>query len=159
MPRDASSRTACRQSAGQAHASQRNGQARSQDGNPQSFQIGWPVGFRSRTCNPHDPCYVGRSTDAQRNTPALNQRPGGAEGWIPVGLRIKAGTLPWRMWRLLVLRGGGPLAASEIAVHLDIPTVQVYATAKRMIVAEAVLTRKLLRGFEYRIGPTRVVEV
>lgn len=163
MPRSSSFSTPCRDSADRTHASQLASQLASQaqqdTGNTCSFSIGWPPQFSSRTGDPKDPCYIGRNFDAQRNTPALNQRPGGAEGFIPQGLRVKAGTRAWSLWRLLVTRGK-PMKAGEIAAHLDIPTVQVFATAKRMILAEAVLTRKLATGgSEYRLGPTGVVEV
>lgn len=38
-----------------------------------SFQIGWPIGFESRTCSPGDKCYVG-SPCKTSHAPAANAK-------------------------------------------------------------------------------------
>jgi hypothetical protein len=124
------------------------------------FSIDWPIGFRSRTCDPDDPCYMGSSADAKRAKVDPNER---RAGWanvphVPVGCRIRAGTKAWLLWRTLVRRGA-PMSAGEIATHIGCRSVEIAGLSKRLVQAGAVTARHVGRFFEYAVGSASVVEV
>ena len=146
------------QSNGRAPASQRAARLDAAPGNPgASFGIGWPIGFKSRTSDPKDRCYVGKPIAG--NPPTPGQRPRGAEGSnITYGVRIKRGSRAWDLWCLLVRRAK-PMTAAQIAIHLVCEATDVNGAAHGLIKGHAVIARKVGRIMEYSVGPMPVAEV
>ncbi len=161
MPRSASVSTPCRDSADRTHPSQLASQAQEQSGNACSFSIGWPPQFQSRTGDPKDPCYIGRNFDAQRNTPRADQRIGGTnQPFVPPGVRVKAGTNGWHLWRLIVKTG--PMKTNDIARLLGMRPTMVAGSAAHMVKGGALKVSRLDgtgRQYVYSLGQMPVVEV
>lgn len=157
MPTANPTTSSCCKSAGRTHPSQRAAGLESEGGNQRSFSIGWPIRFESRTCNPQDPCFVGRSGTA--NLPKPEQRPAGTES-LPSGLRMRRGSIAHRIYLLLSRQGA--TKTKDIATELDILLPQVWQACKRFVEGRAIkVTRVVGHRHElfYSIGDMPVVEV
>lgn len=162
MPHTLSCRTSFHESASQHQASQLPARL---DGDGAierpRFSIDFPPGFRSRTSARGDPCFVGKlGNEAKRAHEPSKQRfkekhPRRSEGHV-----LRHGSNSWRVWALIVKRGG-TLKTNEVTEALDLISTQV-SIAARPLVSSGILKVEKLPGkggqHAYSIG-SRAVEV
>lgn len=128
-----------------------------------SYSIDWPIGFKSRTCDPADKCFVGHIGAEKRRSHdpvKASQAPWADPSKKPAMQvqRLRVGTNAWRVYD--VLRKLGPLPRSAIACNVFLKE-RALDEATLALVRAGVLDREVKKGRQstYSIGKTPVVEV
>lgn len=110
-----------------------------------SYSIDFPPRFVSRTCNPHDSCYLGRQTARQKQAKARQET------------TVRIGGRTWRLWTLMQTRRR--MMARDIAAELGCTVKAVSGTAKRLVKCGALRVDGDGGRFYYVLGSTAVVEI
>lgn len=129
-----------------------------------SFSLDWPIGFKSRTTDPADKCFVGHIGASKRRShepTKQSQAPWADSSKKPAmqTQRLRIGTNAWRVYD--AIRRLGPLPRSAIACNLQMKA-RAMDEATLTLVRVGVLDRKTpKKGGQstYSIGSTPVVEV
>lgn len=128
-----------------------------------SYQIDWPIGFKSRTTNPADSCFVGKvgAQARQAHEPCKSSQAPWADAAKKPAMqaqRLRVGTHAWKVYDLLSKTG--PLPRSAIACTLLI-NARSLDFATQGLVQTGVLDKKTPKNKQstYSIGKTPVVEV
>lgn len=130
-----------------------------------SYQIDWPIGFKSRTTNPADPCFVGKvgAQARQAHEPCKGSQAPWADATKKPAMQaqpLRVGTNAWRIYDLLFRMG--PLPRSAISCGLGIKADAVdEASANLVRIGALNRSRPKQRNKQstYSIGKTPVVEV
>lgn len=126
----------------------------------------WPPGFRSRTAEPGDPCFIGRiGNDAKKaHPPGVASLPGWAgeakKNACHAGMRLRVGTVAHRIY--LRIKTGGPQTVIQLCDSLHLVQPQVAKAANRLVPASVLTSRRLTgqgRPAVYSLGAGPVVEV
>lgn len=128
-----------------------------------SYSIDWPIGFKSRTCDPADKCFVGsKRTDVVQSSDTVkkSQAP-----WADPNKRVQMEAQKLRISSrgyavYDAVKRCGPIPRSAIACQTQIKA-RVIDEWTLKLVRSGVLNREVRKNREsfYSIGKTPVVEV
>lgn len=128
----------------------------------QPYSIGWPSGFKSRTTDPSDKCFVGSKGAELRRSHAptpQSQAPWADPTKRPdMQIRLRVGTNKWRVYNLLQTLG--PLPRSAIACNLGIKARALDEATLGLVRVGALDRKQKGKGQStYSVGKTVVSEV